>query len=89
MQTLSTMWLSSEGVWVFELTRAADAASGPPRLSPSSWVDLCLEMGPKGQGRHVGTAAVQHPMDGFGLWEAWFPGATWIQAGVGWVTEQL
>lgn len=22
------MWLSSEGVWVFELTRAADAASG-------------------------------------------------------------
>lgn len=62
---------------------------GPPRLSPSSWVDLCLETGPKGQGRHVGTAAVQHPVDGSGLWEGWFPGATWIQVGVGWVTEQL
>ena len=37
----------------------------------------------------MGTAAIQHPMDGFGLWEGWFPGATWIQAGVAWVTEQL
>ena len=33
--------------------------------------------------------SVQHPVDSSGLLEGWFPGATWIQAGVGWVTEQL
>lgn len=30
--------------------------------------------------------SVQHPVDSSGLLEGWFPGATWIQAGVGWVT---
>ena len=28
--------------------------------------------------------SVQHPVDGSGLLEGWFPGATWIQACMGW-----
>lgn len=69
-QTLPATWLSSEGVWVLELTRAAMQRLRPPHLSPSSRVDLCLGTGPEGQDRCGHCCLSSTPWTALGCWRA-------------------